>query len=188
MHLTFEALPLTKKYPLRISRGTSYGSTNLLVLVHQDGLTGVGECAPGTGDSDDKFASEAQSALEIHQMGICELESPFLVWQFLKDAGLKGAVMAGVDIALWDLIGKRAGLPLHVILGLPLPTAPSTVTIGINPVDVIRERVPEILTRTQAKALKIKLGSPEGIEADKASYEACRVASQPFNEIGRAHV
>lgn len=89
--------------------------------------------------------------------------------------------MAGVDIALWDLIGKRAGLPLHVILGLPLPTAPSTVTIGINPVDVIRERVPEILTRTQAKALKIKLGSPEGIEADKASYEACRVASQPFN-------
>jgi len=38
--------------------------------------------------------------------------------------------MAALDVALWDLLARRAGLPLRVLLGLPRPTVPTSVTIG----------------------------------------------------------
>jgi muconate cycloisomerase len=54
------------------------------------------------------------------------------------------------------------------------------VTIGINPPEVIRERVPDILQRTGAKSLKIKLGCPDGIERDKENFLAAKEAAEPF--------
>ena len=54
------------------------------------------------------------------------------------------------------------------------------MTIGINPPDVTRERVPDILRRTGAKALKIKLGSPLGREHDREHFSAAAEAAAPF--------
>jgi muconate cycloisomerase len=88
--------------------------------------------------------------------------------------------LAALDVALWDWTAKRAGLPLYQLLGLSNRSVPTSVTIGINPIEVIRERVPEILSRTGGRALKVKLGNPEGIERDQESYDAAREVSQPF--------
>ena len=54
------------------------------------------------------------------------------------------------------------------------------MTIGINPVEIILERVPEILRRTGAKALKIKLGCQDGVERDQENYLAAAQAAKPF--------
>jgi muconate cycloisomerase len=78
------------------------------------------------------------------------------------------------------LLAKRAGLPLFQLLGLPNRGVPTSVTIGINPPEVTRERVPDILRRTGAKCLKIKLGSPEGRDHDKAHFSAAAEAAAPF--------
>ena len=43
--------------------------------------------------------------------------------------------------------------------------------------DALREIVPKILARTSARALKVKLGRPAGIDADMASFEAAREAA-----------
>lgn len=171
---------VTKLYPLQISRGTSTGSRNLFVLLEENGHVGIGECAPGTG-FDETLAAIAESQL----MDLCadglEDKSIFEIWCAARERGIDSSALAALDIALWDLLAKKANMPLYRMLGLCKPSVPTSVTIGINPVDVIKERVPDILSRTRAKCLKIKLGCPEGIERDKENFLAAKVASEPFN-------
>ncbi|MDP6532201.1 MAG: hypothetical protein QF375_09960, partial [Arenicellales bacterium] len=47
MTVSFREIELKKRYPLRISRGESAGSVNLFVTVSDDGVSGLGEAAPG---------------------------------------------------------------------------------------------------------------------------------------------
>ncbi|MBS1713591.1 MAG: dipeptide epimerase [Armatimonadetes bacterium] len=179
MDVRFERVRLTKRYPLTISRGTSTGSDNLFVFVSDGQHEGIGECAFGTGSDGDQSAwGEAQLA-PIVEAGF-HRRDVHACWQAMHDAGVDPAAAAALDTALWDLKGKQTGLPLYRLLGLPLPKVASSVTIGINPLDVIRDRVPEILSRTGARYLKVKLGNPDGTEADQASFEAAREASAPF--------
>jgi L-alanine-DL-glutamate epimerase-like enolase superfamily enzyme len=90
----------------------------------------------------------------------------------------RSAAAAGLDLALHDWLGKRAGLPVWKLWGLSLARIePTSLTVGINPPEVVREKVPEIMTRTGARVLKVKLGNPEGIEHDQASFVAAQEAA-----------
>src|SRR5207249_269130 len=76
------------------------------------------------------------------------------------------AVRAAVDMACYDWLGKRAGLPVYGILGGDISRiAETSLTVGINPPEVARERALGLL-EDGARQLKIKLGSPAGLEAD----------------------
>jgi L-alanine-DL-glutamate epimerase-like enolase superfamily enzyme len=75
-----------------------------------------------------------------------------------------------LDTAFWDWTAKKAQLPLRQLLGFSKPHTPTSVTIGINPPEVVKERVPLLLDGTTVQSLKIKLGSPGGIEADKMMF------------------
>jgi muconate cycloisomerase len=78
-------------------------------------------------------------------------------------------------MACYDWLGKKTGMPVYRLLGLdPNRIVPTSVTVGINPPNVVRERVPELLARLQPKELKVKLGSPEGIGADQAMFAVVR--------------
>ena len=180
MEFRFETLRLTKLYPLQISRGTSTGSNNLFVFVRDGEHEGIGECAPGTG-FDDTLAPLAEE--QLRNLIATDLEglSIHQVWDRAHKLEVNASAIAALDTALWDLLGKKCGQPLYRVLGLENKAiVPTSVTIGINPVEVIRERVPEILSRTGGKALKIKLGSPEGIQRDQENYLAAASAGQPF--------
>ena len=179
MEISFEQLTLTKLMPLGISRGVSTGSINLYVRVRQGEHEGIGECAPGTGFTE-TLAAQAQSELASLVGSITEGMSIHEVWQLGMSRGLDSGAVAALDTALWDLKAKQAGMPLIDLLGLPWPTVPTSVTIGINPPEVVREKVPWLLSHTGGKFLKVKLGSPEGIEADQAMYEACVEVARPF--------
>lgn len=179
MRVEFKTIRLTKLYPLAISRGVTTGSNNLYVFVHDGGHTGIGECAPGTG-YDDTLAAIAQDHLQALVDDGIEGLSIQGVWKKARGRQVDPSALAALDMALWDLLAKQCGQPLYRVLGLSNRSVPTSVTIGINPVEVIRERVPEILARTGGKALKIKLGNPEGLERDKESYEAAREAAAPF--------
>lgn len=179
MTVRFRTIQVTKRYPLQISRGTSTGSTNLFMMIEEGGKTGIGECAPGTG-FDETLAAQAETELRAFFGPEMITLGPHEVYRRGVESGLDSGALAALDIAQWDLLAKQAGMPLYRLLGLSKPTVPTSVTIGINPVDVIRDRVPKILETDRAKALKIKLGNPAGIEADQASYEAAREAASPF--------
>ncbi|MFK5923935.1 MAG: dipeptide epimerase [Verrucomicrobiota bacterium] len=173
MEIQFRTLHLNKRYPLRISRGTSTGSDNLYVGLSKDGITGWGEMSPGISEKAStpqigedvlkEFWQPAYGKLSIHE-----------VWNKARQAGVAPCALAALDVALWDWFGKKCGQPLYRVFGLSKKMVPTSVTIGINPPEVVKERVPDILDRTGSKFLKIKLGSPEGVEADQAMFEAVR--------------
>lgn len=175
MTLSFRTVQIAKLHPLVISRGTMAGSENLFVTVtDDDGHEGIGELSPATGSA--WTAARGQAQLE----GYSVIGNPYDDWAAMREAGIDPPAMAALDVALWDLLARRAGMPLHELLGLPRRSVPTSVTVGINPPEVTRERVPEMLARTGARALKIKLGSPEGRDFDKAHFEAARMAAAPF--------
>ncbi len=180
MNVRFEAIELTKRYPLRISRGVSAATVNLFVCAERGGLTGIGElAATGTRGGETAATGEAEIrallAEGIEGLAITE------VWQRGRDIGVRPRALAALDTAIWDLFGHRCGQPLHRIFGLPARSAPTSVTIGIEPPAVIRERVPEILSRTGARFLKVKLGSRDGVEADRDSFAAVLAACERFD-------
>ncbi len=180
MKIIFKRFTLTKRHPLTISRGTSAGSENLLVEVEQAGVTGIGEMAPSTGGAMPEDAEMAEAALQAcsERLSGCspwEMQRIEKLWP--PEPRTYGA-HAALDMALYDWQGKRAGVPVWKLLGLDRDAIPLTsVTIGINPPEVVRELAPEILARTGALALKVKLGSPAGIEADQAMFAAAQEAA-----------
>ena len=170
MNAQFQAIYLKKRFPLAISRGVHWGSENLFVSITRDGITGWGEMSPGKTEGVDSVDA-AQRILENFLNQDIEHLSIHQVYDLAIEQKMPACALAGLDIALWDWLGKKAGLPLYQMLGISKPTVPTSVTIGINPPEVVRERVPLLMEGTGVKSLKIKLGSPEGIEADKEMYQ-----------------
>lgn len=182
MQLGFQTVYLKKRFPLRISRGTIEGGENLFVSVSQGGLTGWGEMAPGSTErADTPEAGQAQLAAfagdglkgSIHD-----------IWAAASAAGVAPCALAALDMALWDLTAKQANMPLYRLLGLERRAVVSSLTVGINPPEVVRERVPLLLAQG-ARALKIKLGTPDGIDADKAMFAAVLDASKDSGAVLR---
>ncbi|MEO0624930.1 MAG: dipeptide epimerase [Pseudomonadota bacterium] len=169
MQIGFRTVYLKKRFPLRISRGTFEGGDNLFVSVTKGGVTGWGEMAPGASEGAET-PEEGQTQLEAFCVERLS-GSIHDIWNAAHAAGVAPCALAALDMALWDLRAKQAGMPLYRLLGLARRAVVSSVTVGINPPDVVRERVPLLLERG-AKALKIKLGTPDGIEADKEMFLA----------------
>ncbi len=179
MKITLRRFSVTKRHALAISRGTSAGSENLLVEVEHDGVVGMGEMAPTSGGAVAETAETAEADL-LQWRDLLVDTAP---WEMQRiDDVVRGsgghAAHAALDIALHDWLGKRAGMPLWRLFGLEIARIPPTsLTIGINPPDVLREIIPEILARTGARALKVKLGNPAGIDADQESFAAVQEAA-----------
>lgn len=170
-------IELKKRYPLTISRGTSAGSENLYVTLSDGVHQGLGELAPASGAGWTAERGEAQlRAFWRPDFPI----SPHRIWQEMKAAEIDPPAIAALDTALWDLLAKRTGLPLFQLLGLPREQVPTSVTAGLEAPEVTRERVPEILARTGAKNLKIKLGSPDGADHDRDHFQAAAEAARPL--------
>ena len=169
MVVNFHTVNLKKRHPLKISRGVHDKSQNLFIEIVKDGITAWGESAPGKTEGA-KSAEEVKAHLtrlinsDINDLSIHE------VYQRSKELKIPPCAQAGIDIALWDLNAKKAKLPLKDLLGLPKPNVPTSITVGINPPEIVKERVEMIISNPQVRALKVKLGSPEGIEYDKLIY------------------
>ena len=73
-------------------------------------------------------------------------------------------------MAIWDWKAKNKDLPLHHFCIFHLPSVPTSITIGINHPEVVKERIPLMFEDSTIKALKVKLGAPQGIEADQEMF------------------
>lgn len=84
----------------------------LLRLLTDEGLVGLGEWAPGVGP--DRLEALRHMLIGQDPLAINRLHYPSQPEQGLWSLGGLGA---GVEIALWDLMGKKLGAPLWQLLG-----------------------------------------------------------------------
>ena len=180
MEFKFHTVNLKKKFPLQISRGIHDKSQNLFVEFIKDGITAWGECAPGKTEGADS-AQDVENHLNTLIDSNLENLSIYEVHQRGKDLNIPACALAGIDIALWDWKAKKANMSLQNLLGLPPTNAPTSLTVGINPPEIVKDRVELILQNPQVKALKIKLGSSEGIEYDKLIYSQVLESTKNLN-------
>jgi L-Ala-D/L-Glu epimerase len=180
MIITSRRVELTKRHPLTISRGTIRSSTNVIVTVVHDGVSGQGEMAPSdvTGDTAESAELDlGEWAAALHDFAPDEFDA---IDAALASIGApdRGAVRAALDMAGHDWLGKVVQRPVWRLLGGDRTrVAPTSLTIGINPPDVIRTVVPEILHRTRALYLKVKLGQSVGVAADQEMFAVVQEAA-----------
>ncbi|OKH52318.1 dipeptide epimerase [Calothrix sp. HK-06] len=170
MQLNVKLFTLTKRFPLKISYGTTAQTTNVWVKILHDGIEGWGEASPFSAGGNALTTDIIHSSL-LQLAPTLEKFTPYerhRIEEVLIEANIISPVRAAIDMALHDWFGKSVNLPLWKIWGLDRNTiVPTSVTIGINTPDGARERVKKWLEYADIKLLKVKLGSKEGIEADK---------------------
>jgi L-alanine-DL-glutamate epimerase-like enolase superfamily enzyme len=178
MHLTVQPFTVHKRFPLTISRGTTAQTTNLWLRLEDDGIEGWGEASPfslvrGQGDGTGALIAAIDTISATLQQ-----YSPFdrqKIEEVLQAAPTPPSVRAAIDVALFDWLGKRVDLPLWRIWGLDCRRIPPiSVTIGIDSPERARQRVRDWMESFSPQIIKVKLGNPAGIEADKAMLLAIR--------------
>ena len=180
MQLTVEPFTVTKRFPLRISRGITAQNTNLWLRLSADGITGWGEITPFSIIQGRKKDTN-QLLAEIHSIQpILESFHPLdrqEIGGLLSLRQVSSAVCAGIDLALLDWLGKRTNLPLWQLWGLKASNlVPISVTVGIDTPEEAATRVKNWVSVFQPTIIKIKLGNLLGIEADQAMFLAVRQA------------
>ena len=161
------------RYPLRekfaISRGWSTSRQAQVVEITTDnGLIGWGE---GTGEVH-------RSAIDAHIIG----RSPFdcgAIYQALSDDGISPKAISGIDIALWDLMGKALDMPVYQLLGGKVRDkipAYATGLFRIDRPDVTQALVDEAKGYVDMgfSAMKMKIGF--GADYDVKNVTAIRQA------------
>ena len=128
------SMPLVS--PFETSFGRSVDRECLIIILHAEGLTGYGECVA---DIDPGYSYETTGTV-MHILK--DFVLPKLVGQKVPDAAdfqkrvsqIRGhhLAKAGVEMALWDLVGKRDGKSLKEMLGGMKEKVDVGVSVGIQ--------------------------------------------------------
>jgi len=97
-------------------------TTHLVCVETDEGITGWGECfGPGNIALANKFIIENVISPIVSGEDPTNKEKIWhKVYNLLRDSGQKGMpvqALSGLDIALWDILGKKSKLPLYQLIG-----------------------------------------------------------------------
>ena len=193
MQIQIQTFTVHKRFALTISRGTTAQTTNLWVKIEHDGLEGWGEASPfSVGEKPQTTDAIARSLQAIAPLlkALSPLERQ-RIDRLMAETRLPSAACAALDVALHDWVGKQANLPLWQLWGLERERiVPTSVTIGISSPEAAKQRVLDWLGKgtiaaplQDIQALKVKLGNPDGIEADQAMLLAVKAAAPHISQI-----
>jgi len=188
MRCRLHRFALTKAVPLAISRGTTSRVEHLLFAIEHDGLTGLGES--GGLDTGHRHVATDTIAAELEAL-LPRLEGrdpePLQALEPLLRP-LSPPARCAVDLALLDWQGKRFGQPLQRLWGLdPVRAAATSVTLGLGPVEAVRQRLQGWWQQLPASRIKLKLGSSEGLDHDRALLVAVsQELDQRQQQLGQA--
>ncbi len=170
--------------PYTIAYETIDSCTNLFLRATTDnGLTAFGCAAPDlhvTGETKDSVLATYSRVIEPALVGADPRRRSAVIEGLLKDGAGNPSAIAMADMALHDLIGKVAGLPLFELMGGYRESIPTSITIGILPVEETIERARRWL-REGFGILKIKGGSD--VDGDVERVVRVREAVGPNVEI-----
>jgi L-alanine-DL-glutamate epimerase-like enolase superfamily enzyme len=165
MRISCHTIDLKLKHPFRISRSVTEFKKNVIVQIDE----GIGEAAPSA-----YYGENAETVIEcLEQVKDQINDDPFQIEAILSnlDKKISGnySVKAAIDMALYDLVGKRLNLPVYKLLGLdgkiPLVTSYS---IGIDTPEKMKEKTREA---KGCLVYKVKMGVENDVEMVKAVRE-----------------
>ncbi len=172
------ALPLAR--PFKTALRTVETVNDIVVrITTDDGQVGYGEAPPTaviTGDTKGSILCAIKEFIAPNLIGM-DVEDMDGVQRKLHSCILKNtSAKAAVDMALYDLYGKRWGAPLYKLLGGAKQEIETDITISVNPID---EMVADSLDAVKQgfRVLKVKVGK-EG-KADVERIAAIRKAVGP---------
>ncbi|MDZ7289908.1 MAG: dipeptide epimerase [candidate division KSB1 bacterium] len=158
-----DCFPITfrLKNPYSIAYESYDTAENLLVRIETSaGLVGWGNAAPDvhvTGETFTQVSKVLAESLVPHLIGRdarCVAALDELARQKVPYAP---AARAAIDMAFYDLLGQRAGLPLYQLLGFARPRILTSITIGIMSIEEGVRQAKEFV-KSGFRALKIKTG------------------------------
>ena len=160
----------------------------LFVRVHTDeGITGLGEASLGgytntvialLGDLEDLLTGEDPTRIEY----LCQVMQRQKFW---RGGVVKGSAVAGIELALWDILGKSRGLPVYKLFGGPYRTKIRVYangwTGGSTDPSVIKERLAEV-KQWGYTAFKFSISKPSWPMYDPAVTRIIAKAAETIRE------
>lgn len=134
---------------MRTTRQRPFG---IVEVITDAGITGWGE---GT-------IVPARRAIESQVIG----RDPFhyeVIWEGLHSQGVDTGAISGIDIALWDIMGKALKLPIHTLLGGAFRNQVQAYATGLfrrertDPTAALMEEA-KVYADAGFKAMKMKVG------------------------------
>ena len=165
--VTCHVLQSKVEQPFTSARGWLYTTrASCIVEISTDaGITGWGECYGP--------AAVNRTIIETQYRNRVIGRDPFdveVIWEDLynriKDYGLTGmtiAALSGIDIALWDIMGRAVGMPVHKLIGGAHRTELTAYATGLYFIDMdrlVEEAVEEAHKYVEQgfRAIKMKIG------------------------------
>lgn len=151
-------IPMVK--PFRISIGVMEGAKDVLIKIHTDqGIVGIGEACPFppiTGETQETNIVVAK-ILRDNLIG----KDPLAIEGIMKDFGplvhTNPSIIAAFDMALYDILGKVAGLPLFRLLGGDRNSFETDLTVDLDTPENMAKMAQDVVKQGY-KIIKIKVG------------------------------
>ncbi|MCX6572291.1 MAG: dipeptide epimerase [Candidatus Aminicenantes bacterium] len=167
-------IPLTS--PFRIAIGEMKAANDLLIRIRTDqGVVGLGEACPFPPITGETQATNAAAARSIRDMLIGK--DPLAIDALLREIGplvhSNPSAVAAFDMALHDILGKVAGLPLFRLLGGTKNTFETDITTSLDTLENMTAESKKYADMGY-KTLKVKVGLDP--DEDFARLSAIRAA------------
>ncbi|MBI9071352.1 MAG: dipeptide epimerase [Melioribacteraceae bacterium] len=134
-NISFKKLELDLSQPYTIAYETVSKTTNYILRCETDnGLAGFGCSAPDIVVTNEE-PEDVEKAINDIIIPCLTNSNPFHYFRILhelkNELGKRSSSLAMADMALFDLISKKAGVPLYQFLGGFRESIPTSITIGI---------------------------------------------------------
>jgi L-alanine-DL-glutamate epimerase-like enolase superfamily enzyme len=188
-------IPPERQHVSDFGRMTSFDAT-LVTVTTEDGLTGHGEAKAAVGSAGINAVVVASVEQELRPLLIGEDSRQITrLWELMYNGtrahfalergrgfpvlgrrGVTISALSGIDMALWDLLGKRLGVPVYQLLGGKCRDAlPAYASGGWADAAGIGAQLQSYLDRGGFRAVKMRVGSMDGTVASSvARVQAAR--------------
>ena len=161
------SLPL--KVPFRIAIGVTVNSRSLFIRIHTDaGFYGIGEAnllTPVVGETPETALAAAAFLCKL-LIGADPLDAEGLADKLRKAMPTQATTRSAFDMALWDILGKAANMPLYAVLGGQRRTIVTDNTVGLETPVVMSGRASDFAARGFT-AIKVKLGTDLATDVER---------------------
>jgi L-alanine-DL-glutamate epimerase-like enolase superfamily enzyme len=170
--------------PYTIAYETVSRATNVFLRIEtNEPIVGYGCAAPDrpiTGETPESVMETVSDAVRPTITGSDPLRPAMLIERLREPLGAQPSVLAAVDMALYDILGKACRQPVWKLLGGFRDRIRTSVTIGILPVDETVSRATDWVAQG-FRSLKIKGGTD--VQEDVERVMTVREAVGPTIEL-----